>query len=506
MKATRIQVKTNDKICRCLSWGAEVAKGDLGVILMKHIRLQPVAAISVLILGTIGVKDEGISVDASESFTYNAKAALDYTNEAPSHSAGEAASSHSVGEAAPSHSAVEAAPSHSAVMSYEVAPSPYKVTPYGVAAYSSSVPNVSGASLSLPVELDQPPITYSNRASYPVSVEPFFTAGVAIGDVDGDGDSDLLEGNGRPWAQSNYIYFNAENRGLTSRVRLGDIDTTTYITKLADMDNDGDLDAIIAADKYPNSIYLNDGKGNFDQGHEFGTVQSNTRGLTVADINGDGFMDILEISRGSANYIFLNDGKGGLKLATTFGTQKDSTLSVAVADIDRDGKRDLVLANRDGNPNMILRQTSDLVFEEWAEFGSGQDDTRGLVVVDMNGDGALDIVTANIGEANTVLLNQGRGGFLIHQTFDAETSRTYAIEAHDLDGDGDQDIVVANVGDVNKVFLNDGAGTLNQIATFGDKAQSTYALDIGDINGDGRPDIAAGNSGDMTVIYYQRPQ
>ena len=48
-------------------------------------------------------------------------------------------------------------------------------------------------------------IYYSNRASYPISVEPFITAGIAIGDIDGDGDLDMIEANGRHWPQASYV-------------------------------------------------------------------------------------------------------------------------------------------------------------------------------------------------------------------------------------------------------------------------------------------------------------
>jgi hypothetical protein len=185
-------------------------------------------------------------------------------------------------------------------------------------------------------------IDYSNRRSYPISVEPFFTAGIALGDIDGDGDLDMVEANGRHWPQANYVYINAGNRGLTKRAQLGAYERTAYTVKLADMDGDGDLDIVQASDKQENQIYLNDGTGQFGPAHLFGDVRSNTRSIEIADLNGDGAPDILEVCRGTPNQLFINDGAGrfpgmeqsDIALPVTFGDLSDRTLSVKAVDCD----------------------------------------------------------------------------------------------------------------------------------------------------------------------------
>jgi len=202
---------------------------------------------------------------------------------------------------------------------------------------------------------------YSNKASYPISMEPFLTAGVALGDIDGDGDLDMIEANGRHWPQANYVYFNADNRRLSARYQLEPMERTSYRVRLADLDGDGDLDIIQASDKMRNQIHLNDGKGKFGPALFFGSVASNTRSIAVADINQDGAPDILEVSRGTQNLIFLNDGAGSFptmeeneREPLSFGSVEDRTLNIAVADMNGDGLMDLVMANRDGDANEIL--------------------------------------------------------------------------------------------------------------------------------------------------------
>ena len=228
-------------------------------------------------------------------------------------------------------------------------------------------------------------ISYSNRSSYPISVEPFLTAGIALGDIDGDGDMDMVEANGRHWPQANYVYFNAQNRGLTKRIQLGAHEFTGYTVRLADMDGDGDLDVVQASDKQQNQIYFNDGMGRFGPANFFGSIQSNTRSIEIADLNGDEALDILEVCRGTPNQIFVNDGAGRFpgmprsepSLPVEFGDLSDRTLSLRVADMNDDGKVDLVLANRDGQQNKILLGLGDLRFGSAINFGSGEDDTAG---------------------------------------------------------------------------------------------------------------------------------
>ena len=308
-------------------------------------------------------------------------------------------------------------------------------------------------------------IYYSNRASYPISVEPFITAGIAFGDVDGDSDLDMIEANGRHWPQANYVYFHANNGGLAMRTQLDEHERTGYTVKLADLDGDGDLDVVQAFDRQANQVYFNDGAGLFGAAHLFGSIGSNTRSIEIADLDGDGALDIVEVCGGTPNLIFLNGGDGSFAShPIAFGDLPDGTLSVKVADMNDEGYVDLVLANRDQQQNKSLLGDGNMRFETTIPFGSGVDDTRGLVLVGMNGDDRMNIVAANIGEANSVMSNMDDGAFTLIQHFGDEAGRSYAILADDLDGDGDPDIIIGNVAGLNRVFLNDGTGYLSLLA------------------------------------------
>jgi len=141
--------------------------------------------------------------------------------------------------------------------------------------------------------------------------------GSSWADVDNDGDFDLLVTNAE---QSNQLYIN--NNGVFTEMNASEIALETvssFGSTFGDIDNDGDLDLFIANSysdaHFKNSIFLNDGNGNFTQDHSsvLATQAGWTYSAAFGDYNNDGWLDIIlanNLNESQTNAVYKNTGTG----------------------------------------------------------------------------------------------------------------------------------------------------------------------------------------------------
>ena len=184
------------------------------------------------------------------------------------------------------------------------------------------------------------------------------TANASLGDLDGDGDLDIVLAKGRHWTLVDLVLLNDGKGRFGLWHNVSDKADRTYTAALADLDGDGDLDLVVGNDAPDTKVvYFNDGKGHFSFAGTFGEAKWPTRNVTVVDLNGDGRPDIVVANRGgnedaNANYICLNDSRGRFQTCRPFSNQSATT--IAAGDINGDGLPDLVVPHRDDGQSYIF--------------------------------------------------------------------------------------------------------------------------------------------------------
>jgi hypothetical protein len=333
--------------------------------------------------------------------------------------------------------------------------------------------------------------------------------GLAAGDLNGDGFADVavvsFDNSQTMW------YGLGEGNGHFGH--WSDNVPSAYAPSFvffADVDGDGNLDALTTDFEPSFTLAYGDGNGQFP-----GYVRPNTGnncfslGAAVADLNGDGIPDIVgtcfaDVNSPGTVFVLLGEGNRKFKQAMHFSSGGDAPYAIAVGDLNHDGIPDLVVANNGAdeppyNYNIsVLLGKGDGTFGRPTRYYAGVRTTE-LAMADFKGDGNLDVavVPTNGKSRIIVLLGNGDGTFGPAKSYPAGLS-PHAIATADFNGDGKLDLAVATAG--VSVLLGNGDGTFQPPVKFRVGGGPT-GLVTADFNHDGKPDLATltGESG-ITVL------
>jgi hypothetical protein len=284
------------------------------------------------------------------------------------------------------------------------------------------------------------------------------SAGVSVGDVNGDGLPDIVLGKGRHWPLFNRVLLNDGRDGFIAN-NLGTAPDRTYSAALADVNGDGQLDIVVSNDAPDRKlVYLNDGKGHFTEAGAFGSPNWTTRYVTLADLNGDGYPDIVAANRGdypdlvdgkrgngrqvpTPSYICLNDGKGLFPACEALPTE--SATSIVAADFDGDGTLDLFVPHRDGGQSIVLWNDGKGHFPTSTKVGAAAAWIRMGAAGDLDGDGRPDLAIIDERLKSTfVMFNRGRRQFGESIRLPGPERPPYCVAIADLNRDKRPDIIV----------------------------------------------------------------
>ncbi|MBK1879407.1 VCBS repeat-containing protein [Pelagicoccus mobilis] len=231
---------------------------------------------------------------------------------------------------------------------------------------------------------------------------------------------------------------------------------------LGDVDGDGFADIFAVGKDSENRLYLNKGGFQFsEEASERGILSLGKigAGVSMLDIDNDGDLDIYATYTGFPNELYINDGKGVfVESAVSWGLDIETGSNApSFADYDRDGDLDLYLQCNfltasgfaDGMPDLLFENQNGVFVNVTEAAGiSGRGQGHAAVWWDYNEDGWPDLYVANDFEAaDRLYLNNQDGTFsdVIGSVLVTSPYSAMGADIGDLDNDGVAELLVGEM-------------------------------------------------------------
>ena len=334
---------------------------------------------------------------------------------------------------------------------------------------------------------------------------------VGIGDFNSDGLPDVAV-----TTSTQLMVFLQNQDGSLANVTAYAAGSRPESLAVGDVNGDGKTD-IVAANYDSNtiSVFLQQAEGLFAARVTYVT-NSGPDAVAIGDINNDGSADIVVSHWTAANVgVFLQNSPGAIGPMITYPSPQAGYDDIAIADINHDGKNDVIKMNGQGlNPNLsVYIQNENGTLASAVSYSVTDCGSfclsHGIGTGDVTGDGLTDIVISyggNRSSSKIAVFAQSPDGSLQAPIAYNAYDLPRPVEVADVNRDGRADVLVAHDGwNALSVFIQQNNGTLSDYSLYA-VPYSNYkpqGLAVGDLNQDGLSDVALADSSNGLVLLYQ---
>ena len=341
---------------------------------------------------------------------------------------------------------------------------------------------------------------------------------VAIGDVTGDGRSDVV--------MTTHFYFDDANdyrlwvwAGRSDGELAAPVSYPTAATyasgpdtvAIGDVTGDGKADVVLGLAGLGIQVFPQTAG---TLGSPSFTALADSGRLRLFRLDGDARLDVATLGWGTNTVtVLLNDGAGGFRAPATYPAQHAGYDDLEVGDVTGDGRDDLVVMSGQtyAVPNVsVLAQLAAGGFGTPAEYRLGTNvNTQGIGIGDVTGDGRKDVLASyggNRPSSTIAVLAQTAAGALAPPTSYPSYDIPEPVEVADVDLDGRADVVTLH-GGWNEAGLYRqqpggalGAEELSAIPYA--SHDEPHGLAVGDVDGNGSPDLAFADYNHGLVVLH----
>ncbi len=333
----------------------------------------------------------------------------------------------------------------------------------------------------------------------------------STGDVDGDGDLDVLSASSIDNLITWWENLDGEGTSWSSHTVASGFEGA-WGAECCDIDKDGDNDIFGSAMTADMVVWWeNDGSDTSWTEHIIDGSMDGAKAIFISDMNNDGESDLLVAAKGADEVAwYRNGGSGSSWQKYSIATGYDGALSVIGCDIDLDGDIDALSAAKIDDA-IRWYENENGIGTSWTEHSvvEGFDYARTAEAADIDGDGDIDVAGTggkskdSFGEVTWWENADSAGTAWIEHEIDPAFHGPYTILTDDIDDDGDPDVFSGSLtsNDICWWENNGNGSSWNK-----HKIGSLYApltICMADINGDGLTEIIAGSLYSFDICWWK---